>query len=70
MNRQQVRRVVVAALGWKAQGARTKWSTRPSVELWDAVEELERAFDPVQDMRRAVAAMLRKQEVINANATR
>lgn len=30
-----------AARAWKAQGARSKWSTKESLALWDLVEELE-----------------------------
>ena len=58
MTRAHVQRVVVAALAWKRQGKRAKCKTMGELLLWDAVEQLEQAFDPIADMRHAVAHMM------------
>lgn len=38
----QVERLHRNAMAWKAQGSRSKWSTKESLALWDAVDDIER----------------------------
>jgi hypothetical protein len=41
----KIMEVLNASMKWKAQGSRSKWSTVPSLELFDAVEKLENEKD-------------------------
>jgi hypothetical protein len=43
----ELHRVLKLALAWRAQGARSKWSTEPSLALWDALEGYAAMWTPI-----------------------
>lgn len=42
----QAMQLFQAARAWKNQGSRSRWSTGPSIVLWDLVDEFERTVKP------------------------
>lgn len=39
---EQTKRLLEAAIAWKKQGSRSKWTTAASLALWDFIDDLER----------------------------
>ncbi len=42
MNEHQAQELLTAAVKWQEQGARSKWKSEVSIELWDTIERIKK----------------------------
>jgi hypothetical protein len=60
---QQAKKLLATAIKWQEQGARSKWKSKASLELWDLIEQIKtNQHETVDDIpvERVIQHLLRR----------